>query len=561
MSGLNINVGDLVTEQTDAADVDLHWDFELATARALFLTDGTRIFFNYAANPIFETMDIARFYTDANVQLKDAALAYAASQANVGIPAITNTAEWLAAFVSLIEVKLTEIHERCLALDMHAGTSNTLVSVGEYWALGETMAAPLLLAREADPPVNGFSAVPLILNDVLYFNLTVLFEFIHQQIYRVNLRLVAPITPIPYPVALLPDHVRFGTLVDMHAYVALFESDTSFALTINSVSAVVDFELDSATLIAQLKLLLNLEFAILGNYIVVYSVQPFSVTSSPFPAGQQLIGKGYLRYALTSANAVTTVSPLWLNKAGTRFLAGTGQYTTDGKWVLSQADFFSAVDERGHDSSAAYAELGFSRLRTIPAAAFLDFYQCATPEFTLATPNKIPMTYAVLPDESGPITVSIVVNLVNSDYYFNYTGDAAGLIDAFSLDPYISVTSDSVIMVLTPHTMSAGPGNAYPLTFLSGYFHEAVYVAMSPLPVAAITLEAPVEFLGTQVAAGPYAPQALADALNQTGFYVVLQNGFLKIESLRPFSTGVWAEAGFYESRTATLVLPRLTLS
>jgi hypothetical protein len=41
----------------------------------------------------------------------------------------------------------------------------------------------------------------------------------------------------------------------------------------------------------------------------------------------------------------------------------------------------------------------------------------------------------------------------------------------------------------------------------------------------------------------------------------VLQNGFLKIESLRPFSTGVWAEAGFYESRTATLVLPRLTLA
>jgi hypothetical protein len=559
MSGLNINVGDLVTEQTDAADVQLRWDFELATARALFLTDGTRIFFNYAANPLFETIDLARFYTDANVELKDAALAYAASQANVGIPAITNTAEWFAAFVSQIEIKLTEIHAKCLALDMHAGTSDTLVSVGEFWALSDTMAAPLILARDLDPLIDGFAPVPLRLNDVLYFNLTVLFEFIHQQIYRVNLRLVAPITPIPYPVAQLASHVRYGNLVGMHTYAAPFESDTSFALTIGSVSVVVDFELDSATLISQLKLAFNLEVTILGNYIIIYSVEPFTVSSSPFPAGQQLVGKGYLRYALVSANAVTTVPPLWLNKGGTRFLAGTAAYTTDSKWVLSQPDFFTAVDERGHDSSAAYAALGFSRLRTIPAAAFLDFYQCLNPEFT-ETPNKIAMTYAVLPDESGPITVSIVVNLVSSNYYFNYTGDAAGLIDAFSLDPYISVTSDSVIMVLTPHTMTAGPSNNYPLTFSTGYFVEAVYVAMSPLPVTPFTIEAPVEFLGTQVA-GTYTPQGLADALTQNGFYVVVQNGFLKIENVRPFSTGVWAEAGFYESRTAELILPRLTLS
>jgi hypothetical protein len=558
MSGLNINVGDLVTEETGVADVQLRWDFELATARALFRTDGTRIFFNYAANPIFETMDLARFYTDANVQLKDAALAYAASQANVGIPAITNTAEWLAAFVSQIEIKLNEIHARCMTLDMHSGTSNTLVSVGEYWALGETMAAPLLLDRELDALVDGFAPVQLLLNDVLYFDLTVLFEFIHQQIYRVNLRLVAPITPIPYPVAQLT-HVRYGTLVDMHTYIAPFESDTSFALTIGSVSVVVDFELDSATLISQLKLAFNLEVTILGNYIIIYSVEPFTVSSSPFPAGQQLVGKGYLRYALTSANAVTTVPPLWLNKGGTRFLApNSAEYTTDSKWVLSQPDYFTAVDERGHDSSAAYAALGFSRLRTIPAAAFLDFYHCLNPEFT-ETPNKIAMTYAVLPDESGPITVSIVVNLVSSNYYFNYTGDAAGLIDAFSLDPYISVTSDSVILVLTPHTMTAGPSNDYPLTFLSGYFVEAVYVAMSPLPVTTFTLETPVEFLGAQVA-GTYTPQGLADALTQNGFYVVVQNGFLKIENVRPFATGVFAEAGFNESRTAELVLPRLTL-
>ncbi len=515
MSGLNINLSDLLSGPV-VPDVQVSCDFGLDTARALFFAD-SGIYFNYVANPFLKTIDLARFHVDGTTtQMQDAALAYVAEQNH--ITEMNNSEEWLAAFRQKLDLKLNALDERCRALN---------------GALPAPLAAVFDIGRA---PVGG--SVHFLEGDTLYFYVTCTFPFIHSRNFQVNLRLVPPITQAAVPASL-------GALRDVHVYVADFVG--AGTLTVSGV----DYAVEEGALTG-LNTNPALQFGQRGNKIVVYSVDPFTVTASPFPPGLAATGKGFVSYAVTSVLAAAApTTPLWTAGGTLVGLDNTAQI--DGKLVIHQTAPFTLVDERNRSSAEAYASLGFERLRPYPAAPYIDLYQCANRQFDPLTPNKLAMQVGQLPAVS-PLRITLA--LCGDPYTFHYVGAPEGAAAALVADPYIGITDQGLVGVIEPTTMTSPD-----MQIEAGVFVKAVYSVVSSFPVNSFPAAAAM-FLGTQITLDGTAEE-MAAAVNQIqGFYCSVQSAppysFLQIESLNAFSTGIWAAAGFPESRAGILTQPAI---
>lgn len=514
MSGLNINLVGLVSDP-GAPDVQLAADFELDTARSLFQTWNGAFYFNYAANPFLKTLDLARTYVQGTAQqMQDEAMAYVAAQTHIAV--VGNSDEWKTEFRGKLDKKLYSLDGRSMALDLAHGPLP--LALGNVLAIGRD-------------PLG--TSVHFLEGDILYFFVTCTFPFIRSRVYQVNLRLVPPLTQAAVPASL-------GALRDVHVYVADFAG--CGVVTVNGVDYAVE-----STPLDELNADPALQFGRWGDKIVLYSVDPFTATG---PSGLAATGKGFISYAVTSAVAATVpLKPLWTSGALVS-LSNTEQVA--GKLVIRQTAPFTLVDERNRDSSEAYAALGFERLRPYKASPYIDLYQCTQRQFDPTTPFKLNMQVAQLPAVSP---LAITVNLCGADYTFNYSGDPDGAKAALVADPYIGITEQGLVAVLEPTTMSSAQ-----LSIETGVFVKAVYSAVSSFPVNAYPAE-PSTFLGTQMTAE--TAEAMAAAINQIpGFYCVVQSeppfSFLQIQNLNAFNTGIWAAAGFPESRAGILTQPVL---
>ena len=517
MSGLNINLAGLLSAP-GSPDVQLAAAFDLETARSLFQTWGGDFYFNYAANPFMKTIDLARMYVQGTTQqMQDEALAYVAAQTYVTV--IGNSDDWRAEFRGKLHSKLNVLDAYCSTLDVAHGP----------------LAAPLASALAIGRPPDGVS-VNFLQGDTLHFLVTCTFPFVRSRVYQVNLNLVPRTTQAAVPASL-------GALQDVHVYVADFAGVG--VLTVGAVEYAVE-----STPLEELNSDPALQFGRYGDKIVLYSVQPFTVSSSS--AGLAAVGKGYLSYAVTSAVAATVPStPLWssgllVNLDHTQQVAG--------KLAILQPAPFTVVDERNRDSSAAYAALGFERLRPYRAAPYIDLYQCVNRRFDALTPFKLSMQMAQLPNVSP---LEIDVDLCGSTYHFNYAGEPSGAAAALIADPYIGITEQGLVAVIEPTTMTSPQ-----MTFETGTFVRAVYSVVSSFPVNAYAAVSEVTFLGTQLTVTGTA-EDMAAAVNQiAGFYCRVQSeppfSFLQIQSLNAFNTGIWAAAGFPESRAGILTSPVL---
>ena len=513
MSGLNINIG--LLSAPAVPDVQLAADFDLETARSLFQTYDGSFYFHYAANRFLQTLDLARTYVQGTAQeMQDEALAYVAAQTYV--TDVGNAGEWKAGFRSKLDLKLNAMDAYCLTLDVAHGP------------LEPSLATSLDIGRAPD----GVS-VNFLENDTLYFWVTCTFPFVRSRVYQVNLRLLPRKTQAAVPASL-------GELRDVRVYVADFAG--AGVLTVGGVEYSVE-----STPLEELNGDPALQFGRYGDKIVLYSVEPFTVNGS-----LAAVGKGYVSYAVTSAVAATVpTTPLWTS-GGLLDLTQTQQVA--GKLAILQTAPFTVVDERNRDSSAAYAALGFDRLRPYRAAPYIDLYQCVNRRFDAATPFKLDMQVGQLPNVSP---LEIDVDLCGSTYHFNYVGEPSGAAAALIADPYIGITEQGLVAVIEPTTMTSPQMTVEPGTFV-----KAVYSAVSSFPVNAYAAVSEVTFLGTQLAVTGTA-EDMAAAVNQiAGFYCSVQSeppySFLQIQSLNAFNTGIWAAAGFPESRAGILTSPVL---
>lgn len=512
MSGLNINLSSLLSAPA-VPDVQLAAAFDLETARSLFQTRGGDFYFQYAANPFLKTLDLARTYVQGAAQKMEAnAMAYVAAQTYVTV--IGNPEEWLGEFRLQLERKLTAMHESCLALD---------------GLLAASLAAPLAIGRA---PLG--ESVHFLEGDTLYFFVTCTFSFLKSVVYQVNLTLVPRTAQVAVPASL-------GALSDVYVYV----TERTGAVTVAGV------EYDVTLPEEELNTDPALQFGRRGDKIVLYSVEPFTVSAATVP-GLAATGKGYVSYAVTSAVAATVpTTPLW---TATALVGLTQTEEVGGKLVIHQTAPFTLVDERNRDSSAAYAELGFERLRPYRAAPYIDLYQCANRKFDAATPFKLNMQMGQLPSVSP---LDITADVCGEPYEFHYAGEPGGAYAALVADPYIGVTEEGLVAVIAPTTMTSPQMVVEPALFI-----KAVYSVVSSFPVNAYPTVSPITFLGNEINSAETAEE-MAAALNQiAGFYCSVQAeppySFLQIQSLNAFSTGIWAAAGFPESRDGILTSPIL---
>lgn len=183
---LNFPLSVLLALQGSVASVtNVYHDMDIALLKALFLENDGVDYFRYANNRIFQTLDVAKFTTSADVWMQDHALQHVADESNLVLATVSNQSEWLTAFRAAMEVQLTALDLTAMGYDMGSGPTFTPLDPGITMSRNAS-------TDEVQIGAATFTSKPFLVGDMVYFDLACTFANSITKTYRVNLRAAAP---------------------------------------------------------------------------------------------------------------------------------------------------------------------------------------------------------------------------------------------------------------------------------------------------------------------------------------------------------------------------------
>jgi len=530
----------LAVEGSVASVTNVYYDMDITILKALFLENDGVDYFKYANNRIFQTLDVAKFTTSATppVLMQDHALQYVADQSSLVLANVTNQSAWLTAFRAAMETQLTALDATAMGYDMGSGPTFTPLDPG------------ITLSRTAstdEVQIGGatFTSLPFVVGDAVYFDVACTFANSITKTYRVNLRARAPIVQV-YPMLYLPP----PSLIQVNVYLLKPESVTpGTSWTVNGTPYPFPF-----VTVGGVTILLR------HGFYVIYSSSALTI-GGDVPAGVLMTGDAavfdwLLQESATVFDAVPTLhGTVFVNNVYyTNFLVSNyARLTTQGKLVVSFPSTFTAVDDRIHDSGAAYDTLGFTRQQPYRSQRS-TYFQCthAVPSNDSNLGHYIDVT-PYLSDSS--IIIVTTADMIQHPYSTTDPDFYDGIVGK----------KGNIMYVSDPNTISSNsPGVSLQLRCV---VHTEHYVAVAPLPVNEGVLYennyVNDSFLGLSNLFSDKAPSFTLTGdkiLYRINLEYPLYNSFLiykgafkflQIERPTPFTVGVWEDAGFHEARVA----------
>lgn len=558
LTWLNFPLSVLLALQGAVTSVtNVYYDMDITILKALFLENDGVDYFRYANNRIFQTLDVAKFTTSADIWMQDHALQYVADESSLVLANVSNQSAWLTAFRAAMETKLTALDATAMLKDMGSGPTFTPLDPG------------ITLSRNASTDevqigAANFTSLPFVVGDMVYFDVACTFANAITKTYRVNLRARASNVQV-YPMKYLPPPQVYA----VNMYICKPESvPTTSTWTINTVPYTFPFQVVGG--------MNSVNILLRHGFYIIFSSDPLTI-GNDVPAGVTTLGDAAIFNWLLqeSTDVFETVPTITADVlVGNSYLTDyaiseIAQLTTQGKLIFSITPPFTAVDDRIHDSGTAYGLLGFTRQQPYKCQR-LAYFQGVRPEL----PSPVPGYYFIVPSVTAGLMVTLERQSGTTTY--DYAAILAGT-HAFigKLDNKVFIISEGIVSIQVSDQSSIKSCVIYP----------GLYTAVAPLPVTETsyantysnsgflqtvpplfsdlgpTFQLTAERIqaGIQTFASPYVCRKIP--VTENG----LTSEFLQIEKLTAFTVGAWPDAGFHEDRVSTQltadVKVRLTLN
>jgi hypothetical protein len=532
--------------------INVYYDIDIAIMKSLFLESDGFDYLNYVNNPIFSTLDVAKFTTDTTppVQMQNHALKYVADSTPIDLAVVANQSEWLDAFRAAMEANLagdeSSLDSKAVARDM------TIDAPFIPLTRDDASRGLPMLGRDAlteTVTVNGgiFTPKPFVVGDIVYFDVTCTFSgSIASKTYRINVRARETFVQT-YPMFELPPPIM--TNVNMVVCRAVQEAD----VTVNGTL----YEYPFPTTITSLS---DINFMQKLGFFIIFSTQP--ITSVTGATGIATVGGMAAFYWLMSLSNITDVPATltcFVKSQSTAIDIAEGSVVTDDQHlVLKKSVQLTLVDNRIRDSGVAYNALGLTRQQPYELQP-LKYFQ-TMPIVKTTSDYLVAGSYFVVPEGLPNLAVTVTSGGAEHGPY---------VVATMEENEYLSV-KDDIVYVLAPATMTV---NDPSVQIRSCNVYTEHYSVISPLPVTfPLTYQNTynVPFLTgvttglftSQAASFTFNPLVLKNAIEATGLYTcwrIYQLGDSTLPCMqinRPiqFDAQIWQDAGFHEPRTSTKV-------
>ena len=550
LNWLDFNVAQTTQVQYNVY-TNLIYAMDLTTIRSLFLRTGNNYYLNYVNNPIFATMDVARFYVeDTTTTMQQSALEYAADDGIHTIDEVTNSTEWIAAFRTNMAAQLTILDTTGRGLDMQTG--NTFSALAPQYRISINRS---LSTEEVTVGIGVFNPLNFIAGDTLYFDVTCTFPSgVADKTYRVNLLLTESVTTIPYPISEIENPVA-PVLSDLTVFIGDLLTDGSTpSITVNGTEYTLGVNGAYNSIVSSMS---NINFLTISNrYLIIYATSNFSVSGFTM---HPINGQGGLIHSITGTSETTTLPlsdlKVEINSAISAGSSLATERTTSNAVDLRNSAPFRLVDNRTNSSEIGYTNLGFERLQTYSSLPYV-YLNCRSPTVNaLSGSSLLPCQYVELPNNlNGSITV------VSGTNTWTHQCSLSAIKTYLNSNSPIRFENNFMFIVDTTMTVTVD-GSA--LAVKNAFCLMAHYVAVSHLPTHTIEnlTNAPLVFLGGELPFENGSTVTVDDmqlAISNIGYSCFITgNGFFKflqIESPTSFTVSSLPNAGFYEARVAQQV-------
>jgi hypothetical protein len=552
---IKLNWVDFTVAQTTQILYDVYtnliYEMDLSTIRSLFLRTGSNYYLNYVNNPIFATMDVARFYVEnTTTTMQQSALEYAADDGTHTIGEVTNSAAWITAFRASMAAQLAILDTTGRGLDLVQGDVFLALASQYRILINRTLSTEQVMVG------NGvFNPLNFIVGDTLYFDVTCTFPSgVADKIYRVNLLLTEPATSVPYPISVIASPVP-PVLSDLTVYIGdLLTNGSTPSITVNGTGYTLGVNGVYNSVVSSMS---NINFLTISNrYLIIYATFNFLVSGFTM---HPINGQGGLIHSITGTSETTTLplSDLFveINSSISSASSLATERTTDNSVVLRNSVPFKLVDTRSNNSEIGYTNLGFERLQPYSSLTYV-YLNCMSPTVNAVSGSSVlPCQYVDLAGvTSGEITV------VSGTDTWTFEGTLAAIKTYFISNSPIRFEQNLMFIVETTMTVSVD-GSALPVK--NAFCLMARYVAMSHSPTHTIDnlANAPLVFVGSELPfenGATVTVENMQAAIANLGYSCfVTGNGFFKflqIESPTVFTLSSLPNAGFYDARVAQLV-------